>query len=188
MVLEYFNQNYTFRPSSTLVLGTTAVLRLTYNITNNGEFAYHPKFSVTNSAGLSLAQVPGNCKVNEAVMVCDLNHGQRMAKGDTDSLTISFDVRQLRGRSLEIQAEVLSARDESNPENNKLTNVLSLRKKLISMSAGMITFTIKTVFNIAKILNNFTVFRQTIMLSLKSLLTQQRLSTITRSRATVPVL
>ncbi|EDW47968.1 GM21601 [Drosophila sechellia] len=115
--------------SSTLVLGIEPVLRLTYNIANNGEFAYHPTFNVTSSAGLSFAQVPGNCKVTDAVMVCDLNHGQRMAKGDNDSLTISFDVRQLSGRSLEIQAEVFSARNESNPENNKLTKVLSLLEK-----------------------------------------------------------
>ncbi|KMY93933.1 integrin alpha-PS4 [Drosophila simulans] len=115
--------------SSTLILGTEPVLRLTYNITNNGEFAYNPTFNVTSSAGLSFAQVPGNCKVTDAVMVCDLNHGQRMAKGDNDSLTISFDVRQLSGRSLEIQTEVFSARNESNPENNKLTKVLSLLEK-----------------------------------------------------------
>ncbi|XP_043644952.1 integrin alpha-PS4 [Drosophila teissieri] len=114
---------------STFVLGTTDVLRLTYNITNNGEFAYKPQFTVTSSANLSFAQVPGHCKVIDAVMVCDLNHGQRMGKGDNDSLTISFDVRQLSGQLLEIQAEVFSARNESSPANNKLTNVISLREE-----------------------------------------------------------
>ncbi|XP_039480840.1 integrin alpha-PS4 [Drosophila santomea] len=122
---------------SSFVLGTTDVLRLTYNITNNGEFAYLPLFTVTSSANLSFAQVPGNCKVIDAVMLCDLNHGQRMAKGDNDSLTISFDVRQLGSQLLEIQAEVFSARDESNPANNKLTNVISLREEADIFVSGV---------------------------------------------------
>ncbi|EDV55931.1 integrin alpha-PS4 [Drosophila erecta] len=143
---------------STMVLGTVDVLRLTYNITNNGEFAYHPQFNVTSSANLSFAQVPGNCKVTDAVLVCDLNHGQRMATGDTDSLTISFDVRQLSGQLLEIQAEVFSARNDSGPENNMLKNVIVLRERAEIYVSGVQMndqIALKGAPYTAEVLNNY---------------------------------
>ncbi|XP_017061823.1 integrin alpha-PS3-like [Drosophila ficusphila] len=114
--------------SSSFILSSARTLSLNYEITNNGETAYLPQFNVTSTSRLAFAQVPGNCKVAEAVMVCDLNRGRPLAKGDSDYVTISFDVSQLSGESLIIYAEVFSTGNESNPTDNKQTNVIMLRK------------------------------------------------------------
>ncbi|XP_016952949.1 integrin alpha-PS3-like [Drosophila biarmipes] len=112
----------------TYVLGSTATLRLKYEITNYGETAFLPQFNVTSSAHLPFAQIPGNCKVDESVMTCDLNHGQPLAKGDTDSVSISFDVSQLGGQWLIISAAVFSEGNEKNSADNKQTNKINLRE------------------------------------------------------------
>lgn len=70
---------------------------------------------MTSASRLAFAQVPGNCKVTDAYMVCDLNRGRPLAKGDRDSVTVSFDVSQLSGLSLIITAEVFSTGHELNP-------------------------------------------------------------------------
>ncbi|XP_037715995.1 integrin alpha-PS3 isoform X2 [Drosophila subpulchrella] len=114
--------------SPTYILGSADTLRINYEITNVGETAYLPQFNVTSTSRLAFAQVPGNCKVVEAVMVCDLNRGRPLAKGDSDSVTISFDVSQLSGQSLIIYAEVFSTGYEKNPTDNKQTNVIGLKE------------------------------------------------------------
>ncbi|XP_017027542.1 integrin alpha-PS3-like isoform X1 [Drosophila kikkawai] len=114
--------------SSTYILGSADTLRLNYEITNVGETAYLPQFNVTSASRLPFAQVPGNCKVTEAYMVCDLNRGRPLAKGDRDSLTVSFDVSQLSGLSLIITAEVFSTGREANPMDNRQVNVIGLKE------------------------------------------------------------
>jgi len=109
-------------------LGSTDTLNIKYEITNNGENAYLPQFNVTSTSRLAFAQVPGNCRVTEAVMECDLNRGRPLAKGDSDSVSISFDVSQLSGQSLIIHAEVFSTGYEKNPTDNKQTNVIGLKE------------------------------------------------------------
>jgi len=109
-------------------LGSTDTLHLNYEITNQGETAFLPQFNVTSSARLPFAQIPGNCKVDESIMICDLNHGQPLAKGDSDSVSISFDVTQLRGQSLIINAAVFSEGSEKNSADNKQTNNINLRE------------------------------------------------------------
>ncbi|XP_016972382.1 integrin alpha-PS3-like [Drosophila rhopaloa] len=112
--------------SSTFILGTADTIGLSYEITNNGETAYLPQFNVTSTPRLAFSQVPGNCKVADAVMVCDLNRGQPLAKGDSDSVTISFDVSYLRGQSLIIHAEVFSTGYEKNSTDNQHIDKISL--------------------------------------------------------------
>ncbi|KAH8348432.1 hypothetical protein KR084_007421, partial [Drosophila pseudotakahashii] len=114
--------------SPTYILGSADTLQVNYEITNSGETAYLPQFNVTSTSQLAFSQVPGNCKIAEAVMVCDLNSGLSLAKGDSDSVTVSFDVSQLSGQSLIIQAEVFSAGNEKNRTDNKETNVISLKE------------------------------------------------------------
>lgn len=97
-------------------------------MTNNGETAYLPQLNVTSSSRLNFAQIPGNCKVSEAVMVCDLNKGRPLGKGDKDSITISFDVSSLTGRALTINAEVFSTGHELNPNDNKLSSLIALKE------------------------------------------------------------
>ncbi|EDV55932.1 integrin alpha-PS3 isoform X2 [Drosophila erecta] len=144
--------------SPTYILGSADTLRLNYEITNVGETAYLPQFNVTCTSRLAFAQVPGNCKVADAVMVCDLNHGRPLAKGDTDSLTISFDVSQLSGQSLIIHAEVFSTGYEKNPTDNKQTNVIGLKEfTQIDATGGQMNSQIdlEHYSNSAEIVNNY---------------------------------
>ncbi|XP_016946460.3 integrin alpha-PS3 isoform X1 [Drosophila biarmipes] len=113
-------------PSYTL--GTTDTLRLSYEVINQGETAYLPQLNVTSSPGLPFAQVPGNCRVREEVMVCNLNGGRPLANGDSDSLAITFDVSQLGGDSLTIEAVVFSTGIDKNSTDNKQTNEIVLRE------------------------------------------------------------
>ncbi|XP_016941080.4 integrin alpha-PS3 isoform X1 [Drosophila suzukii] len=144
--------------SPTYILGSADTLRINYEITNAGETAYLPQFNVTSTSRLAFAQVPGNCKVVEAVMVCDLNRGRPLAKGDSDSVTISFDVSQLSGQSLIIYAEVFSTGYEKNPTDNKQTNVIGLKEFTeIDASGGQTNnqIDLEHYSNSAEIINNY---------------------------------
>ncbi|KAH8299896.1 hypothetical protein KR044_007351 [Drosophila immigrans] len=114
--------------SSSFILGSAKVLRVTYDVSNQGESAYLPQLNVTSSSRLNFAQIPGNCKVSEAVMVCDLNNGRPLGKGDKDSITISFDVSGLTGNALTLSAEVFSTGSEKNPSDNKLQSLIALKE------------------------------------------------------------
>ncbi|XP_016972356.1 integrin alpha-PS3-like [Drosophila rhopaloa] len=117
--------------SLSFILGSSDTIRLSYEITNNGETAYLPQFNVTSTPRLAFAQLPGNCRVgdyDDQVMVCDLNRGGPLAKGDSDSVTISFDVSQFSGQSLSIHAEVSSVGKEKNPTDNKQSVEISLEE------------------------------------------------------------
>ncbi|KAH8244024.1 hypothetical protein KR032_012257, partial [Drosophila birchii] len=112
----------------TFTLGSNGILLLMYQITNDGETAYRPQFSVTSDSRLPFAQVPGDCLVSEAVMMCNLNSGQALGNGETDSITVSFDVSQLSGTSLKVTAEVFSSGDEKNVKDNKHVNKIGLEE------------------------------------------------------------
>ncbi|XP_016952923.1 integrin alpha-PS3-like [Drosophila biarmipes] len=144
--------------SPTYVLGSADTLRIDYKITNNGENAYLPQFNVTSTSSLAFAQVPGNCRVTEAVMTCDLNHGRHLAKSDSDSVTISFDVSKLSGQSLIIHAEVFSAGLEKNPTDNKQTNAIGLKEFTeIDASGGHTNdrIVLKKAPNITEVVNQY---------------------------------
>ncbi|XP_043644484.1 integrin alpha-PS5-like [Drosophila teissieri] len=113
---------------SSFTLGTNESLSLTYEITNSGEPAYVAQLNVTSSARLPFSKVPGNCRVREEVILCDLNGQRAMTKGDSESLTITFDVTQLRGHSLTIEAAVSSAGIDTNPKDNRLSTLISLKE------------------------------------------------------------
>jgi len=104
------------------------VLSFSYEITNSGEPAYVAQFNVTSSARLPFAKVPGNCRLRHEVMLCDLNGGRALARGDSESLTIIFDVTQLSGHSLTIEAAVSSAGMDQNPKDNTMSTTISLRE------------------------------------------------------------
>ncbi|XP_070068195.1 integrin alpha-PS3-like, partial [Drosophila takahashii] len=113
---------------STYILGSTDTLRLNYEITNSGENAHLPRFKVTSSSHLPFSQIPGNCKVDESIMICDLNHGHPLAKDDSDFVTVTFDVSPLSGQSLIIEASVFSEGNEMNSADNKQTDMIQIRE------------------------------------------------------------
>ncbi|XP_002040109.2 integrin alpha-PS5 [Drosophila sechellia] len=123
--------------NSSFTLGTMAVFSMRYEITNNGELAYVAQFKVTSSARLPFARVPGNCRVRQEHMLCDLNGGLALARGDSESLTITFDVSQLSGHSLTIEAAVSSAGMDQNLKDNTINTTISLREEAeIDASGG----------------------------------------------------
>ncbi|KAH8348114.1 hypothetical protein KR084_004242, partial [Drosophila pseudotakahashii] len=113
---------------SSYILGSTDTLRLNYEITNSGENAHLPQFKVTSSFRLPFSQIPGNCKVDKSVMICDLNHGQPLAKDDSDFVAVTFDVSQLSGQSLIINASVFSEGIETNSGDNNQTDMIQLKE------------------------------------------------------------
>ncbi|XP_060658574.1 integrin alpha-PS3-like isoform X1 [Drosophila nasuta] len=144
--------------SSSFILGSAKVLRLTYDVSNEGESAYLPQLNVTSSSQLNFAQIPGNCKVSESVMVCDLNNGRPLGKGDKDSITISFDVSSLTGHALTISAEVFSTGSEKSPSDNKLQSLIALKEYTeIDASGGQTSASIDLEHykNWADITNNY---------------------------------
>jgi len=60
--------------------------------------------------------------------MCDLNQGFRIAKFNSTYVDVVFDVTQLGGQSLTVYANVFSALNESNPEDNNLTTVITLKE------------------------------------------------------------
>ncbi|XP_017124265.1 integrin alpha-PS3-like [Drosophila elegans] len=146
--------------SHTFVFGSANTISLSYEITNNGENAFYPKFNVTSSSSLPFAKVPGNCFTAEAVLVCKLNHGRPLAKGVSDFITISFDVGQLSGESLTISAEVHSAGSEENPTDNIQIDEISLREFTeIDASGGPANgqVALKCIYSSAEIMNHYEV-------------------------------
>ncbi|KAM8711525.1 hypothetical protein ACLKA7_000636 [Drosophila subpalustris] len=144
--------------SSSFVLGSAKVLRIAYEVSNQGESAYLPQLNVTSSGRLNFAQIPGNCKVSEAVMICDLNNGRPLGKGDRDSITISFDVSGLTGHALTISAEVFSTGSEKNPSDNRLQSLIALKEYTeIDASGGQTSAQIDLEHykNSADITNNY---------------------------------
>jgi len=61
-------------------------------------------------------------------MLCDLNDGRPLASGDSDSLAITFDVSQLSGDLLTIDAAVFSTGVDKNSTDNEKTNEIILRE------------------------------------------------------------
>ncbi|XP_068146728.1 integrin alpha-PS3 isoform X2 [Drosophila tropicalis] len=145
--------------SSTFTLGSANTLRLNYEITNNGETAYLPQFNITSSSRLNYAQIPWNCRVDEAhVMLCDLHGGRPLAKGEKDTISISFDVSSLDGRNLIIDAEVFSTGNEKNSTDNQLHTVIGLVEYTeIDATGGQTNAQIDLEHykNVAEIVNNY---------------------------------
>uniref|UniRef100_A0A1A9WWH1 Integrin alpha second immunoglobulin-like domain-containing protein n=1 Tax=Glossina brevipalpis TaxID=37001 RepID=A0A1A9WWH1_9MUSC len=109
------------------ILGSSRTLSVTYEIINNGETAYLPQINITSSNRVPFAKVPSNCKAStDAVMLCDLNRGQPMAKGTKDNLKIIYDVSGISGNALILTAEVFSTGKELASNDNIVRDFISL--------------------------------------------------------------
>ncbi|KAH8347899.1 hypothetical protein KR084_002195, partial [Drosophila pseudotakahashii] len=115
--------------SSEFILGSSDTLRLRYDIVNDGENAYQPQFTVFSTPRLDFTQIPGNCKIAEGVMLCELSNGFRLGKSNSTYVDIMFDVSQLGGQSLTINATVSSALSELNPKDNNVIKVITLKEE-----------------------------------------------------------
>lgn len=76
---------------------------------------------------MPFAKVPSNCKAStNAVMLCDLNRGQPMAKGAKDNLKVIYDVSGISGNALILTAEVFSTGKELASSDNIVREVITL--------------------------------------------------------------
>ncbi|KAH8348439.1 hypothetical protein KR084_007422, partial [Drosophila pseudotakahashii] len=115
--------------SSEFILGSADTLRVRYDIINYGENAYQPQFNVISTPRLNFTQIPGNCKIAEGVMLCELNNGIRLGKSNSTYVDVFFDVSELGGQSLTINATVFSALSELTPKDNNMITVISLKEE-----------------------------------------------------------
>uniref|UniRef100_A0A1B0A219 Integrin alpha second immunoglobulin-like domain-containing protein n=1 Tax=Glossina pallidipes TaxID=7398 RepID=A0A1B0A219_GLOPL len=111
----------------TYILGSSRTFTVTYEIVNKGETAYLPQINITSSNRMPFAKVPSNCKAStDAVMLCDLNRGQPMAKGAKDNLKVIYDVSGISGNALILTAEVFSTGKELASSDNIVREVITL--------------------------------------------------------------
>uniref|UniRef100_A0A1I8PYL5 Uncharacterized protein n=1 Tax=Stomoxys calcitrans TaxID=35570 RepID=A0A1I8PYL5_STOCA len=118
----------TSKLNHTYVVGSSSTFNITYEVGNRGEIAYLPQINIASSNRMPFAKVPSNCKHNkqEAIMLCDLNHGQPMLQGMTDSITIMYDVSSISGDSMQVRAKVVSTGKELSYGDNEVTDTIQL--------------------------------------------------------------
>ncbi|XP_075168325.1 integrin alpha-PS3-like [Haematobia irritans] len=121
-VTSYLNHTY--------VLGSSQVISVTYEISNRGETAYLPQLSVSSSNHMTFAKIPPNCKFNikDSSMLCDLNRGQQMDDGMTDSLEIAYDASSISGEIIHLFAKVFSTGKELNLGDNEVSDTITLKE------------------------------------------------------------
>ena len=103
-------------------------MSVTYNVVNHGENAYLPHINITSSNRMPFSKIPFNCNLDTNVLVCSLNQGQAMAQGKELSITVVYDVSNLKGDNMILTAEVFSSGKESVPSDNIIKDVVTLKK------------------------------------------------------------
>ena len=103
-------------------------MAITYSISNHEKNAYLPQINITSSKRLPFWKIPSNCNLLDCVLVCNLNQDEPLAQGQNDSLTVVYDVSNLRGESLELSANVYSYGQDSFPEDNIKKDVILLKR------------------------------------------------------------
>lgn len=111
------------------VLGSTSTIAILYEISNAAESAYLTQLKVTIPTNITqFSKIPSSCSEenNKRVMVCDINAGKPVTKGETVKLTVNLETSKLDGESFEVLAVVSSAGDEQRPADNKYVNEILL--------------------------------------------------------------
>jgi Integrin alpha len=112
------------------VLGSTRTIEIKYEISNAGESAYLTSISITIPQNITeFSRIPSTCRqeaVARRTMICDINHGKPIKNRETVELLINLDASKLEGSSFQIVANVSSAADESNPDDNIYQNEILL--------------------------------------------------------------
>lgn len=107
------------------VLGSTRTITYEYTVENLNELAYLPQLRITKSTQLQFAKIPPNCQTNEESLLCDITRPY-LSKENSKSITISFDTANMDGKEVRISAEVFSSSDELNPNDNMVTDVVTV--------------------------------------------------------------
>ncbi|XP_061397209.1 integrin alpha-PS3 [Musca vetustissima] len=116
------------RLDRTFILGSSRTFKVSYDVINMGETAYLPQINITSSNRMLFAKIPSNCKHNsqDSMLLCDLNHGQPMAKGTSDTITVIYDTSNISGEKMVLMAKVFSTGKEQTPGDNIASDVITL--------------------------------------------------------------
>lgn len=115
-----------FHFSVPYILGSTKGITLEYKIENFGETAYLAQINITIFELVSFMKIPSSCKLDNKQLLCDINNGSPLYKGDLGFLKISLDTTKLEGTQLLVKANVFSTGDESNENDNHANTVIPL--------------------------------------------------------------
>lgn len=111
------------------VLGSTKVITIEYEISNQGESAYLTQIKITIPTNVTqYSRIPPSCRQdsNNRDMICDLNSGRPVKRGEIVKLDINLDSTKLDGESFKVFAVVSSAGDEERPADNQYENEILL--------------------------------------------------------------
>lgn len=111
------------------VLGSTSVITIEYEVSNQGESAYLTQIKISIPTNVTqFSRIPSTCRQdsNNRDMICDLNSGRPIPKGDVVKLNINLDATKLDGESFKVLAAVSSAGDEQRPADNQYENEIFL--------------------------------------------------------------
>jgi hypothetical protein len=111
------------------VLGSTKTITIQFEITNAGESAYLTQLKITIPTNVTqFSRVPSTCREenNNRDMICDINSGKPVAKGEKVTLDINLEAAKLDGESFKVFSTVSSAGDEQRPDDNRYVNEILL--------------------------------------------------------------
>lgn len=77
---------------------------------------------------MTFSKIPSNCNVEGANLLCNLNQGQALSTGSKDTITIVYDISNLKGESVIIKAFVFSSGNESYINDNFVEDEIYLKR------------------------------------------------------------
>lgn len=108
------------------MIGTTNNITLKYEIENFGETAYLAQINITIPEVVSYVKTPSNCQCDNRKLLCNINTGIGLKKGEKVFVNISLDTTNLEGTELLVNASVISTSDESNYNDNHAVDIIRL--------------------------------------------------------------
>lgn len=110
------------------ILGSSNSLSLEYLIENTGETAYLTQIKITIFDDISFKKTPPSCSTtqNNKELLCNVNSGSPLFKGDRGKLKIDLDTTKLELIEFTVKAYVFSTGDELNETDNYLEILIPL--------------------------------------------------------------
>jgi len=113
--------------SQPFILGSEKTITINYEIKNVGEPAYSTQLRIEVSSVLTqFSRIPPSCSIDKNVMNCNINNKKPVYNQTTMTLNVTIDVAQLDGKWLEIKADISSIGYDTNPQDNRNINKMSL--------------------------------------------------------------
>ncbi|KAJ6640899.1 Integrin alpha-PS3 [Pseudolycoriella hygida] len=110
------------------IIGSSNSLSIEYRIENAGETAYLTQIRITIFDGITFKKTPASCtsQANTKELLCNINNGSPLFRGDEGKLTIDLDTTKLELVDFIVKAYVFSTGDELNETDNYVDNIIPL--------------------------------------------------------------